>query len=393
MASKKQQALYKAEYRKARRNLLQNVRRLEKRGYDVSAINIPSIPEGNIKKSHIKELNKLNNARYDLATKQELVSKRLPSGEKVEVLETVSGKRGRFYERKRAGAKAGAELKRTRKLTPSAREDYKFLKKMQKKPDSFGNTYIDPDSFLDEYEARTRSGEKYGVSWMLDDEGMDYYYRKDGHTYHGDPSEIGNTPIDYYQDTTPSDSDYEPLRTEPFYDPNSDAVYDPVTDQYYTPSEIDFEKYVYYENQETGEIIERPWGAKPPRTGDTYTRIMPQTENTKAAYEHAMSELDIMANYVGNPKHGKNEKHDAITRYNASSIKDTLERLHEMDPAKVENAIYNSNYEKDYHSVQFMYSGGGYERYLNYFSTILSGLGVDVDPELDEDYDEGNFEN
>lgn len=379
MASKKQQALYKAEYRKARRNLLQNVRRLEKRGYDVSAIDIPAIPEGNIKKAHIKELNKLNNARYDLATKQELVSKRLPSGEKVEVLETVSGKRGRFYERKRAGAKAGAELKRTRKLTPSAREDYKYLKK-KRSEDFDSDSYIDPDSFLDEYEYRTEHGEKYETDWRLDDEGIAYYTRVGPKWFHGDTTELNEAQRDYDK------------YADPYYDEETGMVYDPRTDSFIEPSEIDFEKNVYYENQETGEIIERPWGAKPPRTGDTYTRIMPQTENTKAAYEHAMSELDIMSNYSGDPKHGKNEKHDAITRYNASSIKDTLERLHEIDPAKVENAILNSNYEKDYHSVQFMYRGGGYERYLNYFSTILSGLGVDVDPELDEDYDEGNFE-
>lgn len=359
MASKKQQALYKAEYRKARRNLLQNVRRLEKRGYDVSAINIPSIPEGNIKKAHIKELNKLNNARYDLATKQELVSKRLPSGEKVEVLETVSGKRGRFYERKRAGSKAVA----TRQYNEYKAQKQRSINRLEREQK--------------EKETREKLNQLYDSGFSKPSD----YYENDFED---------SLKIDDFDDSDSSND--EPLRTEPFYDPYTDAVYDPVTDQYYTPSEIDFEKNVYYENQETGEIIERPWGAKPPRTGDTYTRILPQTENTKAAYEHAMSELDVMVNYVGNPKHGKNEKHDAITRYNASSIKGTLERLHEMDPAKVENAIYSSDYVKDYHSVQFMYSGGGYERYLNYFSTILSGLGVDVDPELDEDYDEGNFE-
>lgn len=321
----------KEEYRRARENLQQNVRRLKKRGYDVDAIKIPEIPE-KIGKKAINEIKKLNERRYQLATKIELVKHRDITGQIVEELQRVSGKVARGYERRRAGAKASYTHKERRK-TQAQRKS----------------------------EKRTEVPTKhYDTSWRdaLDETG-DYF-------------------IDYTD---------EPVHSE-------DAVYDPNTGEWVDPSpEPDFEKNAYFMDTETGEIVERPWGAKKPkREGTEFVRILPQTEQGKLAYEKAIQDLDLMSSYMGEKGHGRNLKHDAITRQNAEDIKSALQSLHDKNPQMVEEALLWTFTDSDFHSPDYMYRSGGYQAYMYYFNNILSSLDENFNYESQEEYDEGNFE-
>lgn len=358
MAYKSQKVL-KAEYKKARRNLQQNVRRLAKRGYDVSDIVIPAIPEGKMKQSYINQLNKLNIQRYELSSKIELVKHRDITGEYVETLERVSGKRARGFERRRAGSRAAftrkenvkAQIERER-IDKRAQEKNEFIKEKGRK------------NFEEYY---------YGTQYDVD--------------YSDDELYIEN--FDDYVDTgLPKIKEPE----GPYYDEYTGKVIDPIKGEL-KESDVDFSKYSYYMDTETGEIIETNKGAKRPKVeGAEFVRIMSTEDAGKLAYKRAIEELNIMSSYMGDPKHGKNLKHDERVRANADQIKAKLEALHGENPGAVERALSYTNSSGDFHSVDFMYRAGGYGAYLYYFESLLESLGADMDYESEEDYDEGNFE-
>ncbi len=360
MAYKSQKVL-KAEYTKARRNLQQNVRRLAKRGYDVSDIVIPAIPEGKIKQSYINQLNKLNTQRYELSTKIELVTKRDITGEYVQTLERVSGKRARGFERRRAGAKAVA-----------TKQDKEYKAQRQKSINRL------------EREAKEKKEKEY-LQYLYDAN-----YIKPVESDYVD--ENGDYFIDYV-DTGDDFKDYSSIKPEPYYDEIEGKVFDPRSGEYIEPTDVDFDQYSYYMDTETGEIIERPKYAKKPKSEDAnYVRIMSTEDVGKLAYKRAIEELNIMSSYMGDPKHGKNTKHDERVRANADQIKAKLESLHSENPGAVERALSYTNSSGDFHSVDFMYRAGGYGAYLYYFESLLESLGADMDYESEEDYDEGNFE-
>lgn len=349
------------EYNRVRRNLKRNVKSLENRGYDTSAITIPERPTGKIGKREINEIVRLDNKRYKLATKEVIVPKKV-NGEWDLVPEKVTGRRARRFERKISSQKATAtrrEKERNRDRAISKKVSEKSPTNSKSAKDElnrlYENGYTKPDDY---YESST--------DYYVDDFDEDYGF--------------------------PSDAEYEPVKSEPVYDASTDTVFDPATGEVFESSDLDFEKNVYFANAETGEIIERPYGARRPKDGNTYYRIMPPEYNAKMAYEKAMQELEIMANYQGDSKHGKNAKHDGVVRYNAQAIKEAIERMHDEFPSNVENAIYVSNYMSDYHSVEFMYRNGGYERYVSTFAQLAKVLGLDIIGEMDEDYDEGNYD-
>jgi hypothetical protein len=144
---------------------------------------------------------------------------------------------------------------------------------------------------------------------------------------------------------------------------------------------------------ETGEVIERNWGANKPKIeGRNFVRILPESAQGEIIYRNAIAELEIMEAYTGNPKHGKNTKHDSIVRQNATSIKEALQNAYEKNPSAVQNAIMHTNPDQDFHSVQYMYRAGAYGAYITRFGFILDQLDMNVDYESEEDYDEGNFE-
>lgn len=359
MAYKSQKVL-KAEYTKARRNLQQNVRRLAKRGYDVSDIVIPSIPEGKMKQSYINQLNKLNTQRYELSTKIETVTKRTITGEYIDVEERISGKRARGFERRRAGSRAAFTRK---ERTNAQKERERIDKRAQEK-----NEFI-----------KQNGRKKY----------EEYYYGTK-------PEDYIDEDGDYFIDYVDTGDDYNTKtfeRPKPYYDEVEDKVFDPKTGEFVEPSEIDFEQYSYWEDVETGEVYERPKGAKRPKVeGVTFKRVFSQSEQGELAYQRAMDDLATMEQYKGHPTRKRGSKHDATVNENASGIKAFLQAYHASNPEIVGKVLLNTLWEKDYHSPDFMYRAGGYQKYIAYFMNAAQNLGADMDYESEEDYDEGNFD-
>lgn len=107
MAKSKKPSKTISEYRRVRKNLKQNIRRLEERGYDVSKIKLPEIPE-KITSKDVTKLKNINSRRYKLATHETEVIKN--KGKKNERIETIKVKGTEFQkvERKISQEKAKA---------------------------------------------------------------------------------------------------------------------------------------------------------------------------------------------------------------------------------------------------------------------------------------------
>lgn len=360
-------------YRKERKKLLQNVRRMEKRGYDISGIDIPSIPHGKIKKSDIEAIKKANINRYKNASLTTEVTYK-HGLQTVTETRTFKGERARTIERRRATVKGQAERNKQRGIPKEAREHYRWLRDNK---DRYGDMIVDADAFLSEVRSRSSYGEVYGSDYELDEDGQDYWYRVGDEWFHGETQEYVDAYYDFQQKGTK---------------PSEDAVWDENNGVWRTPSlEIDEQKNVYYMDIETGEVIELPYGAKKPFAMGEYIRIMPTKERGEKMYETIMHDLDIMEQYQGNPQHGKNTKHDAITRENATKIKEGLEKLYNEN----RNALYDAldAYGDDIISVDYMYRAGGYQNYLLKLASAFQYRGYGFDLDEDEgDYDEGNFE-
>lgn len=355
---KKQQ--YHEEYVKIRYNFIRNVRSLESRGYDVSEIKIPDIPE-KIGKREINALLKLKENRYNLATKVETVTKRSITGEYIDVEERITGKRARRFERKRSGYKGVATRYEKERKEIQQRSRYKL-----------------------ERDAKEKEKRDAGVGKIYDYTGIEKpsdYIDEDGDYF-----------IDYV-DTGDVPEDFSFERPKPYYDEVEDKVFDPKTGEFVEPSDIDFEQYSYWEDVETGEVYERPKGAKRPKVeGVEFRRVFSQEEQGELAYQRAMDDLATMEQYKGHPTRKRGSKHDATVHENASGIKAFLQSYHSANPEIVGKVLLNTLWEKDYHSPEYMYRSGGYQAYIAYFMNVVQNLGADVDYESEEDYDEGNYE-
>lgn len=98
------------DYQKARKNLLQNLNRMKKRGYDVSKIKVPDIPK-RIGEAQVKSLVKLNEQRYKKATRtREKVN---PKTGEIEVVKE-KGLRAKYKEQVESRRKATEKRKRNK---------------------------------------------------------------------------------------------------------------------------------------------------------------------------------------------------------------------------------------------------------------------------------------
>lgn len=119
----KQKALNK-EYAKQRKLLLQNVHRLEARGYDVSKIKIPQIPEKKNKQA-INEIKRINANRYKYATHEvEVIKGKGTKNERIEVTK-VKGTKYAKQENKIRAEKAAA-TRRENKIRKKEQEQKEF---------------------------------------------------------------------------------------------------------------------------------------------------------------------------------------------------------------------------------------------------------------------------
>lgn len=123
--AKKRKSKTQIEYERVRSNLLQNIRRLEKRGYDVG-IDVPKRPD-KITKKDVRELKDLNRRRYKFSTFEttEIVGE---SGEERIEIVKITGTEARKRERKIAAGK-GKATKLSNKTKRVEEEGEKVRKK------------------------------------------------------------------------------------------------------------------------------------------------------------------------------------------------------------------------------------------------------------------------
>ena len=115
MAKSKKPSKTVLEYRRVRKNLLQNIRRLEERGYDVSKIDVPDIPN-KITRRDINALKKLDKDRYKKATYEvEVIKNKGRKNERIEVTK-VKGTKYVKQENKIRAEKAAATRRENKKL-------------------------------------------------------------------------------------------------------------------------------------------------------------------------------------------------------------------------------------------------------------------------------------
>lgn len=150
--AKKKKSKTQIEYERVRSNLLQNIRRLEKRGYDVG-IDVPKRPD-KITKKDIRELKDLNRRRYKFATYEtsEIVGE--PGSERIETVR-ISGYEARKRERKIAAGKG-----KTTKLINKAKRSTQELQDYRKDHTPYTDEYAGTDWEYEKYrEERRRSAD------------------------------------------------------------------------------------------------------------------------------------------------------------------------------------------------------------------------------------------
>ena len=332
-------------YRNERRKLLQNVRRMKKRRYDVSDIKIPEIPtDRKIRQSDINALKKLNASRYDKATFKTVIWARNEHGEKGIVWKTFKGKKAQVMVRRKGSEKAVT----TKRLKEKIRREY-------------------PGATKEE------------INWRLERQRKqaDEEWRQErARIFEQVEEELAE-----WRESTFEGEEH-----------SSDAVFNPNTGEWVEPSlTVDTDAYDYYQDRETGEIIELPKGSKNPNP-NTFMRTLPQRESGEKMYDNALSQLSIYEEYMGDPKHGRDKKHDETTRENATKIRELLEKLHAENPDALYKALETIG--EPLLATDIKYFKGGYNNMAFQIAQALSYNGYDITPsEYDEgDYDEGNYE-
>ena len=331
-------------YRKERRKLQQNVRRMKKRGYDVSNIQIPKIPtDRKIRQSDINELKKINKNRYEKASYTTVIYGANKKHEREPQRKTYTGKKAQTMARRESARKAA----NTRKAKDRIRKNYPYASKAEI------DWRYDFEKRISELENAEES-----TSASDDDYGFD-------------------------------DSDFNDNYTGDEY--SDDAVWDPINHEWVEPTlDINTDDYDYFEDRETGEIYEFPKGSKNPDPS-RFSKVLPSSDRGEKIYDDAISQLEIMEEYEGDPGHGRDKKHDETTRENASRIKDLLKRLHDENPDALSKALDSIG--DDLLTTDVKYYKGGYNALAFKIAQALAYNGYDIMPsEYGEgDYDEGNY--
>lgn len=361
MANKKSNSLVKEEYRKARRRLKENVRSLEKRGYDVSKINIPAIPD-DIRKKHINELNKINKERYKKAfviRETQTVNKR--TGEVKVKAEKISGTRFRNIERLKAGKKAS----KTRKVNEIEKRYNKAIQGVNPiiketaqwriqslKEDEIRNVESNIKYDKKSYDALVESEVQ-----MVEER---YYYESTQEWER--KSEIDYTAQDYYE------------RAIAEGDTNTSLL----------------ENMQYYYDAETGEFIEAYKLSEKAKKSPRMV-LLSKDKTAEKLFSEAMADLDVMISYSGTPKDSK-QKLSAVAE-NAKEIKQFLINEFNKNPDKVAMLLRNMQSKDGFHTVDYMYRRGGYGAFLHYYQTAISSAYDIYDREIAEsnatsDYDD-----
>lgn len=323
----KNKSPYLDEYRKARKNLLQNLRRMKQRGYDISSIKVPDIPK-RITEKAIKKLEDINKQRYDKAKFSYL---KYSKKKKEYTWETVKGKRGQKVEKAQAQKKA-----------KQTREHNKIEKELNKYAQEKGYSSYKQYEQSYEYQHKQRQIERYKED-VADD------------IMHGGSDE----PIDIQK-----------IVIEEGYVEESPDI--SVTDG------------TYVLDQDTGEYIQTENVPDYKQRPDRYV-LMSASESDKSVFDKAMHNFDMYSVYTGS-KSGK--KHDAQTRTNAENIRDFIKEQFEKDPKGTAEVLRSMEAHGAYHSKEYLYYDNGDIAFETTFFNAYFGMGGNNYETSDDTYDD-----
>ena len=323
MAKKKKnksesQLSLEAEYRRVRKNLLKNVRSLSRRGYDVLDIKIPSIPQ-KITEGSIAKIESLNEKRYSKVSHYVFDYKREKSGKLVFEEKRVKGDIYKKEEKKLASNKKYAEEK-------SREYELKYREAKQQREYEMSKLLLEGKQ--DEYN-KLREKDLY-INYAHDNpQFADFVKRleKSGSKYSTDDM------IRVYEYS----SNKQPIKEE--------MVIDPRTGEVFPKSEISN------------------------RSDSGIYPILEPSETAAEIIKNALDDLEIMIQYEGNGRDSYSK--EISTRNNAEKIRDFIEHMAQIDPEGIADILRQMSEQDGFHTVDFMYSSGGYQHFIAYYNAAF----------------------
>lgn len=344
------QIALESQFRKVRSRLLQNLNRMEKRGYDISGIKVPAIPK-KITPGSIRVLERLNEQRYPKAKYTYTEIKTVKGEEKI-VEKKVSGTKGREVERKISAIK-GVATRKQNKADKEARTA-KALEETTKK-----YTAESLQSSVDYGEARERREQRQRERQMLkslqytdedvDEEKVRRVLEEAGTEDEPDDwgfitqynAESGVETLDDYADIL---EQLEEQGSEDYY--SGEYSIDPSTG----------------EVRKTSELTEKD------KSGKTWI-VLQSLETAQELYTKAMQDLDVMIQYEGTTRDGYSKV--VNIHNNAQAIKDFIQESFAREPERTAAVLRNMMDQDGFHTVDFMYATGGYQRFLKYYNSAF----------------------
>lgn len=341
--AKKKENPWVALYKKERAKYLRNVNRLRKRGYDVSKLEIPAIPQ-RISEASVNKIIRLNEQRYDKATRiHTYFTTDKKTGKKELQIEKVSGKKARKLERKESSRKG-----QSTKLHNNLVKHYKKL-------------YHEAVINEDEDSQITYRNRLYS----LEHGGRDYY--KD----HGYTSDEYGDVIDYSEPKTEIEKIQE----------------DVLAGKYDDLPEIDISSGGYVIDMSTGEIIEKTKIPDNKKKDSRYV-VMSASESDEAVFDKAMHNFEVMMNYQSG--HG-GKKHDARARNNAEEIRDFIKQQYEKDPKRTADVLRSMEAHGSYRNAEYLYYDDGSTSFAETFFNVYFDKRTGYYESYDDTYDDDEY--
>lgn len=351
-----QQILLEAEYRRVRRNTKQNIRRLAARGYDVSGIKVPKIPE-KITPGSIRALERINEQRYPKA-KFTITEIKVIKGEEKIVEKRVSGTKGREVERK-ISAQKGVATKKQNKANKEARIE-KSVEETTKKYSA------ESLKSSEDIEARRKAREERKRERQM----------MESWSYEGDTgisdedlqNQIDNLEnYSTYREETPDETIVR--YSDEYTDEQLAELYSALDDK----GKTDYYNGEYSFEPSSGAIKKTSELTETDKNGKVWT-VLTSQETAENIVKKALEDLDVMIQYTGTSEtgkriHGFNKV--ITTQNNAQMIKEYIIEHLKTEPDRVVAVLRNMMDEEGFHTVDYMYSSGGYQRFLKYYNSAF----------------------
>lgn len=331
------QIVLETEYKRVRKNLLKNIREMTARGYDVSAIKVPKIPQ-RIEPGSVRALERINEQRYAKA-KYTLTEIKVVKGKETIVEKKVSGTKGREAERKISAIKGVATRKQNK-----ADKEARTAKALEETTKTY--TAESLQSSIDYGEARERREQRQRERQMLKslqytDEDVDEEKVRRILGEETTQTESGKLTLDDYAD---------------------------ILEQLEAQGSADYYDGDYSMDPSTGEIKKTSDLTETDKSGKTWIVLM--SENTaQELYTKAMQDLDVMIQYEGTTRDGYSKV--VNIHNNAQAIKDFIQESFAREPERTAAVLRNMMDQDGFHTVDFMYATGGYQRFLKYYNSAF----------------------